>query len=385
MIELALIGTPNSGKSTFFKACTLKDVKIADYPFTTLDPNEGLAHVSAKCPCKELNLQCKNCRNGTRFVPVRLWDVAGLVEGAHLGRGHGNAFLNDLMQAAAFIHVIDVSGKTDLEGNPADNFDPLKAVAMLDDELDFWLLGLIKKDWNAAKSQRNTVELFTKRLSGLGVTREHIKIAMERLHLSDKIENWSDRNGFDFVSLLRSESKPSVIAANKFDLGGRDNLEKLEQRFGEKKIFPTSAEFELALREAAKHGLIEYLPGSSSFAVRGDLNDRQKAALEKIKAFLEKNRSTNVQHVLNETVFNVLGMIAVYPVENEARFSNKKGDILPDCLLMKKGSTALDMAFQIHQDIGKKFISAVNARTKRTVSADYRLQHGDIISIKSGH
>ncbi len=386
MLELALIGTPNSGKSTFFKAATLKDVKIADYPFTTLEPNEGLAHVSTKCPCAELKLECKKCVSGLRFIPVKLWDVAGLVKDAHLGRGRGNAFLDDLMQASAFIHVIDISGRTDMEGNPADNFNPALAVEMLESELDYWLLGLIKKDWSAAKSQRNAVELFAKRLSGLGISKNDVKIAMEKLGLADQIDNWSDENALSFVSLLRKQSKPSIIAANKFDRGGDENLNVLKKEFPEKMILPTSAEFELALREAAKHGIVDYVPGSSAFFVTNEtaLTERQKSALATVKKFLDSRKSTNVQQILNAAAFDLLGMIAVFPVENETKFSDHKGNVLPDCFLMRKGSTARDLAYQVHEDIGRKFISAMNARTRRTVGADHELQHGDIISIRAG-
>ncbi len=386
MLELALIGTPNSGKSTFFKAATLKDVKIADYPFTTLEPNEGLAHVAAKCPCKDLGLACKKCVSGVRFIPVKLWDVAGLVPDAHLGKGRGNAFLDDLMQASAFIHVIDISGRTDLEGNPASGFDPALAIEMLEKELDYWILSLIKKDWSAAKSQQNSVELFAKRLSGLGISKNDVKLAMEKLRLAEKIESWSDDEALSFVSLLRKQSKPSIIAANKMDIASLENFEKVKNAFPEKTVLPASAEFELALREAAKHGLIDYTPGSSSFSVVDEavITEKQKAALSAIKNFLSSHGSTNIQQVLNEAVFSSLEMIVVFPVESESKFSDKKGRILPDCFLMKKGATALDLAYQVHEDIGKKFISAVNAKTKRNVSSDYKLQHGDIISIKSG-
>ncbi len=386
MLELAIIGTPNSGKSTMFKAATLKDVKIANYPFTTLEPNEGLAHVTTSCPCTELGLTCESCKNGLRFVPVKLWDVAGLVPDAHLGRGRGNAFLDDLMQAAAFIHVIDISGRTDLEGNSTENFDSAEAIKMLERELDYWLLGLIKKDWNAAKSQHNAIELFAKRLSGLGITKNDIKLAMEKFDLTDRIENWSDADTLNFVSLLRKHSKPSIIAANKIDIRDEGNLENLKERFPEKTIYSTSAEIELALREAAQHGLINYIPGDSDFTLveKNKITEKQAAALSIMKKFLQQHGHTNVQQVLNTAVFSLLNMIAVFPVENETKFSDKKGRILPDCFLMKKGSTAVNLAYQVHEDIGRKFISAINARTKRTVSADYELQHSDIISIKSG-
>src|SRR3989338_104438 len=116
MAEIGLVGAPSSGKSTFFKACTLKDVKIAPYPFTTLEPNEGLAYVRAACPCREKAVNCGKCISGVRFVPIKLWDVAGLVPDAHKGRGRGNAFLSDVMKSDALVHVVDMSGTVDYEG-----------------------------------------------------------------------------------------------------------------------------------------------------------------------------------------------------------------------------------------------------------------------------
>ena len=56
------------------------------------------------------------CQDGTRFVPVKILDVAGLVPGAHSGQGLGNQFLDDLRTADGFIHVVDVSGTTDQDG-----------------------------------------------------------------------------------------------------------------------------------------------------------------------------------------------------------------------------------------------------------------------------
>ncbi|MBI4170564.1 MAG: redox-regulated ATPase YchF [Candidatus Aenigmarchaeota archaeon] len=389
---LGIVGKSNTGKSTFFKAATLIDVEISNRIFTTIKPNVGIAYVTAQCPCKELDIKCNpnnsKCISGTRFIPIQLTDIAGLVPDAHNGRGLGNQFLSDIMSASALINVIDISGSTDDDGNPVPvgSHDPISDVLMLEKELDYWLLGLIKKDWNAAKSQHNTIELFSKRLSGLGISKNDVKLAMEHLKLSEKIETWSEQDALSFVTILRKQAKPSVIAANKIDIGGKDNFDELQKVFPEKTTLPTSAEIELALREAAKHEIINYIPGDSGFSVSNEnaLTEKQIAALAVIKNFLSIHKSTNVQEVLNTAAFRVLNMIAVFPVENESKLSNKKGNVLPDCFLMKKGATALDLAYQVHEEIGRKFISALNARTRRNVSADYELQHGDIISIKAG-
>src|SRR3989338_5873631 len=368
---LGIVGKSNTGKSTFFKSATLIDVEISNRIFTTIKPNIGIGYITAKCPCKELNLTCNpqnsKCLNGIRFVPIRLIDIAGLVPDAHNGRGLGNQFLSDIMEANALIVVIDISGSTDDDGNPVPvgTHDP------------------IKKDWSAAKSQQNSVDLFAKRLSGLGISKNDVKLAMEKLRLAERIENWSDDEALSFVSLLRKQSKPSIIAANKMDVAPPENLEKMKEAYPEKVILPASAEIELALREAAKHGLIEYTPGSSSFSVTGIVTEKQKSALATMEKFLGLHKSTNIQKVLDEVVFSSLGMVVVFPVESESKFSDRKGRVLPDCFLMKKDATALDLAYQVHEDIGKKFISAVNAKTKRSVSSDYKLQQGDIISIKS--
>src|SRR3989344_8283929 len=107
---IGLVGKPSTGKSTFFRAATLAEAEIAAYPFTTIKPNTGVGYVKVQCVDKEFGVQCNSrdgfCVAGWRFVPVQLIDVAGLVPGAHEGKGMGNQFLDDLRQAEIFVHVI---------------------------------------------------------------------------------------------------------------------------------------------------------------------------------------------------------------------------------------------------------------------------------------
>ncbi|MBI4018612.1 MAG: redox-regulated ATPase YchF [Candidatus Aenigmarchaeota archaeon] len=383
MLELSIIGSPNSGKSTFFKAATLKDVKIADYPFTTLEPNEGLAYVTAPCVCTELGTKCIHCVSNVRFIAVKLWDVAGLVPEAHLGRGRGNEFLSDVMRASGLIQVVDASGRTDAEGNATEGFDPSSAVSMLEKELDYWMLSLLKKDWRVVQQGGDFVRTAAARLSGLGFTEFVVKRVAEKLGVS---KDSGDMLLLDFVSSLRGQSKPSLIAANKSDVrSARSNIEKMRSEFPESPVVPTSAEIELALKEASKDGLIKYLPGSGDFQIINEerLNQKQKFAVSFMSEFLKEHGNTGVQQCLNKLVFELLEMIVVYPVADANRYTDKHGNVLPDAYLMRSGSTALDLAFAIHQDFGHKFIAATDARSKKSVAASYVLKDRDVISIKA--
>ena len=77
----------------------------------------------------------------------------------------------------------------------------------------------------------------------------------------------------------------------------------------------------------------------------------------------------------------LLNLVVAYPVEDETHWTDKKGNVLPDAFLVPKGSTAKDLAFRVHTDLGKGFIRAINARTKMVVGHDYALQDGDVIKI----
>jgi len=380
MLSIALAGKPNAGKSTFFAAATLADVEIASYPFTTIDANHGVTYVTAKCPCQELGVDCGNCRDGVRFIPVALIDVAGLVPEAHLGRGLGNEFLDNLRGADAVIQVIDASGATDLEGKPGriGEFDPLEEIDFFRREVAMWLFGILKRNWDRLsrkiQSSKKTEEVIAGQLEGAGVTREDVKAALT--HINSDIRNWSDEELIKLSEALREESMPILLAANKIDLAPPGFLDRLKQKGAQ----PVCAAAELALRKADRAGAIKYTPGTGNFKIL-KANEAQHKALLKIKSVLDTFKTTGLQECLNKVVFDILDMIVVYPVEDENKLTDKKGRILPDALLLKKGSTPRHLAYQVHTDIGQGFLYAIDARTKMRLGEKHQLKDNDVIKI----
>jgi len=394
--ELGLVGKPNVGKSTFFAAATLIDVKIAPYPFTTIEPNRGVAYVKFKCVCEELGVQDQPrnsfCVRGWRFAPVELIDVAGLVPGAWQGRGLGNRFLDAVRRARILIHVVDASGSTDIEGRPLKpgTHDPLEDIDFLENEIDMWIFQILKKDWNKiaklmSLAGSDPVKELSKRLSGLEIDPTSIEKSLQQLGLDGKNAiKWRDEDLLAFVKEVRKLSKPIVIAANKIDVDpAPENVERMKKELSKRYIVvPTSAEAELALRRASAAGLIDYVPGDSEFKILKTLNERQRNALRYIEEkVLERWGSTGVQEVINKAVFDAGHFIAVFPVENEAKLTDHEGRVLPDVFLLSEGSTAKDLAYAVHTELGEKFIAAIDARTKRKLSGDYTLKHRDVIKI----
>jgi hypothetical protein len=389
---IGLVGKPSVGKSTFFKAATLAEVEIASYPFTTIKPNHGVGYVKVQCIDKEFNTQCNPthgfCLNHWRFVPVDLMDVAGLVPGASEGKGLGNKFLDDLRQADVFVYVIDASGETDEGGKPTKDYDPCRDVEFLEDELNKWYYNIFIKVWKtfARKTEMEKSkfsEAIAKQFSGLNVKEEQVKDALRKLNLPDRPSLWKEEEIMNFASMLRKISKPMIVAANKIDASNSaKNYARLKERFTDLTIIPCSADSELALRQATKAGLIDYIPGEKNFKILKDLNEKQKSALESIKEkVLDRFEfGTGVQAVLNYAVFDLLKYKAIFPA-GATKLADSKGNVLPDCFLLPEKSTALDFAYFLHTDFGKNFIKAIDAKTKRILGKSYELQHRDALEI----
>ncbi|KZX11863.1 ribosome-binding ATPase YchF [Methanobrevibacter oralis] len=393
MLQIAVTGKPNVGKSSFFNSATSSTVEMANYPFTTIDANKAVAHVISDCPCKELDVTCNPrnsiCIDGKRLLPIELIDVAGLVPGAHEGKGLGNKFLDDLMQAKVFIHVIDASGSTDIEGQPveAGSHDPLEDIEFLEEEIVMWMYGILSRNWirlvrKIEAEKLDIAKVIFDQLSGTGISLEDIIEA--KRHMSNQEYNKWEKE--DFIELTRNIldiAKPMLIVANKADLPtAAENIKKIKEKYPN--VIPASAESEIALVRASEAGLISYVSGDSSFEILKEkkLSTNQLKALNYIKTnILDVYGSTGIQKALNEGIFGLLNRIVVYPVQDEHKYTDQKGNILPDGILVPKGANPRDLAYLVHSDIGDKFMHAVDARTNMRVASDYELKDRDIISI----
>ena len=392
---IGIVGKPNCGKSTFFKASTLAEIEISNRPFVTIKPNHGTGYVKVECVEKEFNTKCQPrfgfCINNNRFVPVDLLDVAGLVPGAHEGKGLGSQFLDDLNEADALIHVIDISGSTDAEGNSVKplSYNPENDIKFLETELDQWYLRILKKGWEKfartlKQEHQDIKKALAKQLSGLRVTEEIVEASIKELNLLHSPTEWSEDDLLKLATSLRKATKPMIIAANKIDVPGAEkSLESIQKQFPDYKIIHCSAESELALREAAKKELIDYIPGDKDFKILKEekLSEKQLQALNFIKEnILSKFNSTGIQDILDFTVFNILKHIAIFP-GGVNKLEDKDGNVLPDCFLLPNTSTPLDFAYKVHKDLGDKFIRAIDVKKKLPVGKDHILKNRDVIEI----
>ena len=390
MLSIALAGKPNAGKSTFYKAATMADVDVGNYPFTTIDANRGVTHVRTDCPCLDREERCgdENCHDGKRFVPVELLDVAGLVPGAHEGRGLGNQFLDELSNADAILHVVDASGGTDEEGEPVEvgEHDPVEDLQFIEEEMDLWLASIVDRNWEGVERASRSPDFdideeLTELLTGVGATELDVARTLRDLDYPDDPIQWTDEHREALASEIRARTKPIVVVANKADVAPPENLQALKER--NEATIPTTADGELALRKAAEAGVVGYDPGDADFEIVGDVSDQQEQGLERIREVMADHDGTGVQQALDTAVYDVLDQITAYPVQDETHWTDGQGNVLPDAFLLGEGATPKDLAYAVHSDIGEGYLHAVDARKNMRVSDEQELEEGDVIKIVS--
>ncbi|ELY66181.1 redox-regulated ATPase YchF [Natronococcus jeotgali] len=390
MLSIALAGKPNAGKSTFYTAATMAEVDVANYPFTTIDANRGVSSVRTECPCLERDERCNadDCEDGKRYVPIELIDVAGLVPGAHEGKGLGNQFLDELTNADAIVNVIDASGGTNEKGEPVDvgEHDPLEDIDFVEEEMDLWLADIVERNWESIERQSRSPDFdvddaLAEMLTGFGASPTDVARTLREIEYPDDPREWTDDHREALAREIRQRTKPIVVAANKIDIAPEENVEKLLEL--DKPVIPTTAEGELALRRAADNGLVDYDSGDETLEIGADVSDAQREALEGLAETMAEYDGTGVQGALDYAVYDLLEHLTAYPVEDAAKWSDGSGNVLPDAFLLPQGSTPVDLAYAVHSDIGDGYLHAVDAKSSREVGEGYELEEGDVIKIVS--
>jgi ribosome-binding ATPase YchF (GTP1/OBG family) len=373
-VRIGLIGKTNTGKTTFFNAATLQSAEVSNYPFTTKTPNSGVARAVTLCVHREFKVQDNpnnsECVEGWRLIPVEIIDLPGLIKGAWMGKGLGNQFLSVAAQSDALLHIADASGSIDAEGRIAEPGvgDPVADISDIEEELAMWYLKVLEGNREKIARLMESGEAFEQAMvriyEGIGVKESHIKAA-----------------------ILRDISKPTLIISNKMDLHtSAENFRRIQEEFQDLIVVPSSSEAELTLRKAGQKGLIKYVPGEERFEIPdpSKLNKKQEWALNYIrKAVLGEYMRTGVQFAINVAVFKLLGMNTVYPVYDPSKLTDKHGNVLPDVLLLPSGANVLDLAREVHSDLAKGLLYAIDTRTGLRLPPEYSIKDRDVLSIVS--
>jgi ribosome-binding ATPase YchF (GTP1/OBG family) len=322
---------------------------------------------------------------------VELVDLPGLIKGSWKGKGLGTQFLSVASQADALLHVVDASGGVDAVGKltRAGQGNPVADVYDIEEELTRWFVKIVDKSISRARrhvGKEDVDKAVFEALAGLKVGLDQVQRALDEAELVDvELKNWKLDDIERFAGKIRNLSKPTMIIANKMDLAyAEQNYKRLSQEFGRALVIPCSADAELALRRAEERGYIRYIPGEETFQVLAPSKltpDQSKALTYVQQRVFTKWIRTGVQFALNSCVFKLLNMNCVYPVEDQERFSDKTGNVLPDVLLVPYNATLSDVAGHVHTELAQTMIYGVDARTGVRLPADYIVRDRDVIKI----
>jgi hypothetical protein len=285
------------------------------------------------------------------------------------------------------VTVIDAAGATTAEGEPVavGTTDPLEEVAFIEEELEAWMAQIIADNWSSVRRGARAPGFdldaaLAEVLSGLGITDQVITTVLREAEYPTQVDAWGDTEFTMLAAAVRQRAKPIVVCANKVDIAPAETVAALED---ETEAVMTAAIAERTLRRGVEAGVLDYRPGDDGFQVTQDLDEQQRAGLDAIAELLSRYGSTGVQATIDRAVYDRLELITVYPVQNETRWTDASGQMLPDALLLPAGATPRDLAYAVHSDIGEGYLHAVDARTQRRIGEATTLEEGAVIKIVS--
>lgn len=353
-LSIGIVGLPNVGKSTLFKALTRKDILIANYPFATIDPSVGVVAV----PDPRLQV-LTDISKSEKTVPaiVEFVDIAGLVKGASEGEGLGNQFLQNIRECHAIAEVVRIFEDSDITHVHGD-IDPVKDIEVIN-------LELVLADLQTVSKRLASVERDAKRGDKAAVAEQGL------LHTAMQDLEQGRFASVDVSSLQLLTRKPIMYVLNK-KAGGHNLDEMKDERFVRLTEYITGLGAPYVIVDAAIEGELNEVSGEDKQTFRqeyGVLND-------------------GIDDLIR-TAYKLLGLQSYFttgPDETRA-------------WTIKIGATAPEAGQAIHTDFKEKFIRAevvayddlvslggfVKAREAgkvRTEGKEYVVKDGDVIEFK---
>jgi hypothetical protein len=320
-VKVGIVGLPNVGKSTLFNALLQRQVaQIGNYPFTTIDPNTGVVEVP-----DDTLFRLAKVLGISRVVPamIEFVDIAGLVKNAHQGEGLGNQFLSHIREVDAILHIV-----RDFENPQAlhihKKINPFYDIKVINLELilaDFEVVTRVLSKIRTDSSRRKVLEKIKKVL-------EKERFAKEADLKPEEKELIRDLNLLTLKPVIyvinTSESKIKQIKQESF-----------QSTIGTNEMLALSAKLELEISQLTPKEQKEY--------------------------FQELGINQSLLGKLIQKTFSVLRLIRFYTI---------KGAREAHAWPLKKGSTALQAAEQVHTDFAQGFIKA------EVISAEELIQLG---------